>query len=136
MNTYKEILQEIEIHENLLDAAEDSYKYYNDILNNRNPHEVSAVCNDDMPSGSRTDMDLIQAIDRAHRWSSMIDIENDIIKKLEERKVKIDECVNSLENITVKVKILRAMGLTQEEVGELVGRTDRQVRRIENKMSS
>lgn len=135
LNTYKEILKEIELHEHLLDSAEINYKYYNDILNNRNPLDIKAICYSDDIKGSKPDMDLVQAIDYAHKWSSMVDIENNIIKTLEKQKIKIDECVNSLEDATVKVSMLRAMGLTQEQVGELVGISDRHVRRLENKMS-
>jgi DNA-directed RNA polymerase specialized sigma24 family protein len=133
MNIYKEILDEIELHENLLDCAEISYKYYNDILNNRNPKEISGICYDAMPKGARIDMDLVQAIDRAHKWASMIDIESEIIKNLENKKMQIDECINNISDIREKVIRLRSMGLTQEQVAELVDRSDRQIRNIEKK---
>ena len=136
MNIYKAILDEIEMHENLLDCAEISYKYYNNILNNRNPKEISSICYEGMPIGTRTDMDLVQAIDSAHKWASMIDIENEIIKNLEDKKIQIDECINNISDIKEKVIRLRAMGLTQEQVAELVDRTDRQIRNIERKVKT
>jgi hypothetical protein len=133
INTYKDLCTEIEMHEHLLDISEKNYKYYNDILNNRNPNEISAICNEDMPNGARIDMDLVQAIDRAHRWSSAIDIENDNLKFLQEKKSKIDECMNNLD-ITIKVSTLRSLGMTQEEVAEIVNRSPRQVQNIEYKI--
>jgi len=131
-NTYKDLCIEIEMHEDLLDIAEKSYKYYSDTLNNRNPGEISAICNNDMPSGGRVDMDLVQAIDRAHKWSSAIDIENDNLKYLQEKKVKIDQCMDNLD-ISIKIKALRSLGMTQEEVGDIVGRSTRQIQNIERK---
>lgn len=133
IEAYKELLSEIKIHENLRDAAETNIKYYKRIANSSAPTGISGIGYDDMPKGSKNQMSFGDCAMRFYYWVGQHEMEKNIIEELEGRKQEIDEAINCLD-ITVKVAKLRAMGLTQEQVAELVDRSPRQVQRIEAKI--
>jgi hypothetical protein len=132
---YKELLNSIELHKNLYDVADMNYQYYDRIFYSGTPRGISSINYDGMPKGSRNYKDIADTIAEMQRWLHMRDIEEDIIKRLETHKKAIDECINK-SDITVKVAQLRALGLTQMQVAELVERSPRQVQRIEKKVSN
>lgn len=134
MNVYKEILNAIEYHKNLYDIADTSVEYYDEILHGNAPKDISGQSIDGMPHGSKNFASVADTIDELQKWLHMRELEESTMKRLEGQKRVIDTCINSMDDITVKVQQLRAMGLTQEQVGEVLNRTDRQIRNIEKKL--
>lgn len=114
LNMYKELTNEIWLHTNFYETAEISFEYWNKEMQIHHP-------------------DLISTMEKCQRFSLMMQQEQDIIDALTAKKDKIDDAINNIKSINVKVMALRDMGLTQEQVGELIDRSDRQVRRIERK---
>jgi mevalonate kinase len=130
---YKQLLNSIELHRHLRDSAEIQYNYNLNIMNSNAPRELSGMQYSDMPKGSKNYKDIAYIVADLQKYKHMYEIEDNILKQLEEHKKVIDECINQ-SDITVKVAQLRAMGLTQEQVGELINISDRHVRRIEAKL--
>lgn len=116
MGMYKELLNEIELHKNYLEVAELNYEYYNKIFT------------------SNVHMDLYNNIMKMQKWLIERETEESILRELNYRKDEIDKCINNTNDIMVKVSQLRDMGLTQEQVGELVDRSPRQIQNIEAKL--
>jgi hypothetical protein len=127
---YKELLAEIEIHSNLLEAHRTSYQYYTMIADSWSPSEVGAMSYDGMPKGSSNDLDPAVVFTRAIHYSGRMKEEKEILNQLMTNKQLIDKAINETD-IKVKVGMLRAMGLTQEQVAELIERSTRQVQNIE-----
>ena len=48
-------------------------------------------------------------------------------------KSELDECANKVTNVTVKVSMLRKLGMTQERVAELVERNTRTIQRMDKR---
>lgn len=122
---YKELLNSIELHKTQLEVAKDEFAYNKRLFDNNKYFSSSRA--------GTTQKDISRVVEDLRRWENIIYIEEERLKYLEEKKAAIDECINQ-SDITVKVAQLRALGLTQEQVAELIDRTDRQVRNIEKKL--
>jgi hypothetical protein len=133
INGYKELIAEIDIHTYLKESAEESFKYYKRIADSWKPKDMGAMSYSGMPKGSSMDLDPGIVFTRSIIYATRVKEEEEILDKLQTKKALIDKAINET-NITVKVGILRAMGMTQEQVAELIGYSDRQVRNIEKKM--
>lgn len=129
---YKKLLNEIDSHQGIYDAAEISYNYYCKLYNNGAPKEISAISYDGMPKGTRNDMDIKSIIENMTYWDNIMFLEKSIIDKLNEKIKIIDGCINDMD-IEVKVSQLRSLGLTQEQVAELVDRSTSTIKRIDKK---
>lgn len=132
---YKQLLNAIELHKNLKEAAENEYSYNYKILYGNAPKELSGMQYSDMPKGNRNMKQTLRVIEDLQRWQHQYYLEDEQIKVLEAHKKAIDECIDK-SDITIKVAQLRALGLTQMQVAELVERSPRQVQRIESKISN
>lgn len=122
---YQELLNSIELHKNLLEVAKNEFAYNKRLFDSNKYFSSSRA--------DTTQKDISRILEDLKRWEIIIYLEEERIKYLEDRKAEIDECINKAD-ITVKVAQLRALGLTQEQVAELIDRTDRQVRNIEKKL--
>ena len=122
---YKELLNSINLHKHYKEVAESEYKYNQTLY-----HKHFSLAD---KRAIVTLKPLDRVVEDLNKYESMIYLEDENIKYLEEQKKAIDECINQ-SDITVKVAQLRAMGLTQEQVSELVDRTPRQVQNIEKKI--
>jgi hypothetical protein len=130
---YKELIAEIGIHTYLKESAEESLKYYQKVAERWTPKELGAMNYSGMPKGSSLDLDPGIVFTKAIIYANKVKEEEEMLDKLKTKKALIDKAINET-NINVKVGMLRAMGLTQEQVGELIGYSDRQVRNIEKKI--
>lgn len=122
---YKELLNSIELHKNLLKVAKNEFAYNKRLFDNNKYFSSSRA--------DTTQKDISRIVEDLQKWKNIVYIEEERLKYLEEKKETIDECIEQ-SDITVKVAQLRALGLTQEQVAELIDRTDRQVRNIEKKL--
>lgn len=129
---YKKLINEINYHKNIYDAAETCYKYYKKLIDKSGPKDISAISYDGLPKGTRNDMDFKKVVEEVSKWENIMFLEKCTIDQLEEKKVKIDNCISNM-NIEVKVSQLRALGLTQEQVAELVDRSTSTIKRIDKK---
>lgn len=87
--------------------------------------------------GSRKNIDTIEIIERIRILENLIYIDERILRNYEKEQ-RIQKKLLDIDNIRDKVYYLRKIeGKTQEQTAEILGITDRHVRRIEafNKMS-
>ncbi|MCM8710527.1 helix-turn-helix domain-containing protein [Clostridium sp. SYSU_GA19001] len=123
---YKKLLNDLEMHKRFKEAALVEYDYNKQLFDKH-----KKINNRDTISNKPLD----RILEELKHYENMIYIEEENIKNLEEKIKLIDECIEQAD-ITVKVAQLRAMGLTQEQVGELIDISDRHVRRIEAKFKN
>jgi hypothetical protein len=117
---YKKLINDLNMHKRFKDAFQNEYEY-----NQRLFHKHAST--------SMAIKSLDRVVDDLRYYENLIYIENENIIRLEAKIKAIDECINQ-SDVTVKVAQLRALGMTQESVAELVGIGDRHVRRIEAKL--
>lgn len=132
---YKELIAEIDIHTYLKESAEESLKYYQKVAERWTPRELGAMNYNGMPKGSSLDLDPGIVFTKAIIYANKVKEEEEMLGKLQTKKALIDKAINET-NINVKVGMLRAMGLTQEQVAELIDRSTRQVQNIEKSIKN
>lgn len=130
IDTYKSLLEEIEKHKLLLKSAKDSHNYYVRLMK---PKDIGAMQYSDMPKGSKHQPDAIVELSELMRLEHMVDIENDILDKLEKNKQRIDDIVLNGTNLAEKVRLLRIQGLTQASIAEMLNISERWVQKLEKK---
>lgn len=137
---YKDLLELIDINEKIKQKCVDSLAEINKfLLEHGKPqgYPQGKSYNDyDSIHGSKKEYhaeDYQRLVEEAARLENMIFLQDSLIENYRQAKKEVDECLFNIKDITVKVKTLRDMGLTQEEVAELVDRSDRQIRRIEKR---
>jgi hypothetical protein len=126
---YKQLLEEIEIHENLLESHRISYQYYTKIADSWTPGELKAMSYSDMPKGSSIDLDAGVVFTKAIHHQNRMKEEKEVIHKLTERKNYIDTLIKG-KNTKEAVKILKEVGYSNKQIADMVYITDRHVMRI------
>jgi DNA-directed RNA polymerase specialized sigma24 family protein len=117
IENYKDLLAQIDIHENILDNARTEQKYYQKQLTATWPHDISAMNMDGMPHGNFSPLSLDKIVENLQRCQSMIDIEEDILQRLRQTKQDIDSKINSLQGLYFKVANMRYIrGMTLQEI--------------------
>ena len=84
IENYKDLLMQIDIHQNIIDANMDSIKYYKKQLHATDPHSISSPIIDGMPHGNNSPISMDRAIAEIRRCEHIIEIETDILDKLME----------------------------------------------------
>jgi len=67
------------------------------------------------------------------RLEDLLTLQNKNLERYYTIKKELDDCANKVTNVTVKVSMLRKLGMSQEKVAELVERNVRTVRRMEKR---
>lgn len=124
----KDVRKRIEESEKeLMDLAE---IYYNAFKPDGYKSSTSYVDADTI-KGSKKEFHLEDLAEEMMRIKNLIEVDKIILNSLE-RKIEVDIRLSELSNIKDKVFFLRkVMKLTQEATAEILGITDRHVRRIE-----
>lgn len=130
---YKELVNEIELHKNLYESHEISFNYWNDKIAAWKPGELKAQQYSDMPHGSKDLPDTMTVMCKTIAFKNAMDAEKSVLDKLIDKKKIIDYYIDSIDDVTVKIKKLRGIGLTQAQVADIVHVSDRHVRRLEKK---
>ena len=88
----------------------------------------------DMIKGSRKEINMVKVLESLHQLESIIYLDEIILENLERDK-DIEEKLKELETNKDKVYYLRnVQGLTQEKTAEILGISDRHVRRLESEI--
>ena len=72
-------------------------------------------------------------IEELGRLESMLYLQECNLKRYYDIKVEIDNCVNATTSVTIKISMLRKLGMSQEKVAELVDRHVNTIQRYEKK---
>jgi ribosome-binding protein aMBF1 (putative translation factor) len=123
---YKKLINDLKLHRKRLEAFWVEFNYNNNLFEDAKKPNTRRTVND---------KPLNRIVEDIRYYENLINIETDSAERLEKKIKEIDECINE-SDITVKVGRLRALGMTQEDVAELIERSPRQVQRIEAKISN
>ena len=72
-------------------------------------------------------------LEELHRLESMLYLQNCNLERYYRIKVGIDDCVNATTSVTIKVSMLRRLGISQEQVSEMVEKSTRTIKRMDKK---
>ena len=120
IQNYKDLLTQIEIHENIIENAEKNKEYY--IKQLHEPKDIKAICYDGMPHGNYSEISLDRIVEYINKYDSMVEIETNILQQLEKAKDEIDKKINSLTGLYFKVAYMKEIeGKTLQEIADKLG---------------
>lgn len=119
---YKDLLTQIEIHENIIEINMQSIKYYQKQMFANTPHDISAISLDGMPSGNNSPISLDRAISAIRKCEHIVEIETDILEKLRQTKKDLDEKIHALQGIYFQVAVKKHIeGKTLQIIADELG---------------
>jgi len=134
IDSYNDLVKEIEIHQNLKDAAEKNYWYNRKILHETDPHMGGGSVLSDMPKGSPIYADLEPTINKCIKFKADIKKEDNFIKSLEKNKRVIEKDLKELTGLQHKVRYMHDIeGKTYSEIAEELNYEYGYVRKLANK---
>jgi predicted transcriptional regulator len=132
IQSYNDICAKISALEIWIDSLERDKKYYTKLLHGGAPADISGINMDGMPKGSRNDMTLDRILGAIHKVESHLYLAEEELKCKEQQKKQLEEVMSNMEGIEYKVYYYRVVKrMTQLEVAEELGKSDRHIRRIE-----
>jgi DNA-directed RNA polymerase specialized sigma subunit len=132
IQSYNDICAKIAALKIWIDSLERDKKYYTKLLHSGAPAEMTSIVYDGMPKGSRNDMTLDRIIDSIHKAESHLLLATEELRCKEQLKNQLEEVMSNMEGLEYKVYYYRVIKhMTQLEVAEELGKSDRHIRRIE-----
>jgi uncharacterized protein YicC (UPF0701 family) len=132
IQSYNDICAKIAALEIWIDSLERDKKYYTKLLHGGAPKDISGINYDGMPKGSRNDMTIDRTIEAIHKAESHLLLAEEEKKYKEQLKKQLEEVMSNMEGFEYKVYYCRVIKhMTQLEVAEELGKSDRHIRRIE-----
>lgn len=109
LNNYKELINDLEIHINLRENFEASRQYWIKEMHKGCPKEMGAqnYSNMDMPRGSSNDMTLDRILKHIWHYESLIEVEDEIIRLMQENIDRINKLIINGDNLYNKVAYLK-----------------------------
>ena len=134
IDSYRDLVRQIEIHQNLKDAAEKNLLYNKRILHENEPHEVGGMILSDAPKGSRIFKDLERTINDIQKWEHIMYLEDILIEGLEKNKRVIEKDLKELTGLQHKIRYMHDIeGKTYSEIAEELNYEYGYVRKLANK---
>lgn len=102
IQSYKDMVKELEAHEKLLDIAETNKKYYLQLFDKK-PAEVKSINMDGMPKGCSNDLSFDRIVEGIQHWDYMMQIEQNNIDRVKARLKEIDDAMKNIEGLQFQV---------------------------------
>lgn len=100
---YKDIADQIAMHEKIVENAEKEQKYYLKQLHATEPKDISAISLDGMPKGNYSPLPLNVIIENLGRIDSLLVIEHTELKRLKKAQEDMLAIINNMTNLYFKV---------------------------------
>jgi DNA-directed RNA polymerase specialized sigma subunit len=141
INSYKDLLELIDINENILNNCKQSHRQIEMyLLKQGRPagyREATSYIDADCIKGSRPELhadSLQKLIDEMSKLESMIFLQEEILKGLYNTKKEIDSKLKKLEGLEYKVYYMNEVeGKTLREVAATLGYSEEHIRRVHSK---
>ena len=138
INSYKDLTLLIntgeKVKKELEDSIEDIESYFRQIEGAKGYKKSTSYNDYDTIMGER-DTNLSvgygKLLEEVHRLESMLYLQECNLERYYRIKKEIDYCSNEVTDITVKVSLLRQLGMTQEDVSELVNKCVKTIQRYD-----
>ena len=118
----------------LEDNIEDIQAYFRQIEGPKGLKHKTSYNDYDTIQGERDTNESIgygRLLNEIHRLESMIVLEDSKLERYYKIKKELDTCANEVTNVNVKVSMLRRLGMTQEQVSELVSKSVKTIQRYD-----
>ena len=137
IQSYNDILREIEGLELRIDDIETSIKYYQRLLHKDAPKEMSGMQYSDMPTGNGNAMSLDRIYYSIGKLESHLYLTRQALESKVQTRIDIEGVLSKMEGLEYQVFYYRKVrGLTQEQTAEAINRSDRQIRNIEKRIKT
>jgi len=138
INSYKDLTLLIttgeKVKKELENSIEDIESYFRQIEGAKGYKTKTSYTDYDAIQGER-DTNLSagygKLLEELHRLESMLYLQNCNLERYYRIKKEIDYCSNEVTDITVKVSLLRQLGMKQEDVSELVNKCVKTIQRYD-----
>ena len=137
INSYKDLTLLIntgeKVKKELEDSIEDIESYFRQIEGPKGLKHKTSYEDYDTIQGERNNDFSVgygKLLEEVYRLESMLYLQNCNLERYYRIKVGIDYCSNEVTDITVKVSLLRQLGMKQSSIAEMIDKSDRQIRRI------
>ena len=138
INSYKDLTLLIstgeKVTKELEDSIEDIESYFRRIEGPKGLKHKTSYEDYDTIQGERSNDFSIgygKLLEELHRLESMLYLQECNLERYYKIKGVMDECVNEVTNVNVKVSMLRRLGMTQEQVSELVSKSVKTIQRYD-----
>lgn len=126
LQSYKDLVNLIQQHECIIEAAEQEIDYYVKQMHTTDPHELTGMNMDGQPGGNLSPLSMDRCVEGIARCQHLIEIERRQMSQLVEKKAEIENKLSELEGLYFKVAVMRDIegkGLKQiaEELGYAEG---------------
>ena len=122
INTYKDLLTEIEIHKIIIENAENEKKQLIKLLHNNSPRDIKGISYSGMPGSGKNYISIDRIIDSIEKCENLIYIESNILEGLEKAKLEIENRIEKFEGLHYKVAYLRDIeGMKLQEIADRLG---------------
>ena len=140
INSYKDLTLLIETGEKVktlyIKSIEDIESYFRQIEGPKGLKHKTSYNDYDTRQGERDTTESIgykKLLEEVHRLESMLYLQECNLERYYKIKSAMDTCANETTDITVRVSMLRQVGLSQETVSELVNKCTRTIKRYDKK---
>jgi len=138
INSYKDLTLLIstgeKVKKELENSIEDIESYFRRIEGPKGLKHKTSYEDYDTIQGERSNDFSIgygKLLEELHRLESMLYLQECNLERYYKIKGVMDECVNEVTNVNVKVSMLRRLGMTQEQVSELVSKSVKTIQRYD-----
>ena len=140
INSYKDLTLLIntgeKVKKELENSIEDIESYFRQIEGAKGYKTKTSYTDYDAIQGER-DTNLSvgygKLLEELHRLESMLYLQNCNLERYYKIKDAMDTCANETISVNIKISMLRQVGLSQEQVSELVDRSTRTIKRYDKK---
>lgn len=140
VSTYQDLTLLIKTGENvkadLENSIEDIESYLRQIEGPKGLKKKTSYTDYDTINGERDTHESIGTTKlnkELKRLEGMLSLENKNLTRYYNIRSELDDCFNKVTDVTVKVSILRKLGMSQEKVAELVEKGIRTIQRMDKK---
>jgi len=140
INSYKDLTLLIntgeKVKKELENSIEDIESYFRQIEGPKGLKHKTSYEDYDTIQGERSNDFSVgygKLLEEVHRLESMLYLQECNLERYYRIKKAFDECANETTDITVRISMLRQVGLSQETVSELVNKCTRTIKRYDKK---
>lgn len=131
IQSYKDLINLIEQHKSIIEGAEEEIKYLKKQLHATEPHKLTGMNMDGQPKGNLSPISIDRCVEGIQRCKHLIEIEEEQIRKLEDKKEEIESKLSELEGLYFKVAVMRDIeGLSYKDIAEELGYTEQYIRLV------
>jgi DNA repair exonuclease SbcCD ATPase subunit len=131
IQSYKDLVNLIEQHKGIIKVAEEEIRYLEKQLHATEPHKLTGMNMGGQPKGNLSPISIDRCVEGIQRCKHLIEIEQEQIRKLEDKKEEIESKLSELEGLYFKVAVMRDIeGKNLKQIADELGYTEGYIKNI------